>query len=61
MAEVVTTLAQQRTAMRDRMTTMQTRMMGHMMQHMSGGMSPDMKKMMAACPMMKQMGTAKEQ
>lgn len=60
MAEVLTTLVQERSTMRDRMMNMQTHTMGHMMQHMSEGMSPDMKKMMAACPMMKQMGAAKE-
>lgn len=59
MAELVTVMAQQRAMMRDGMMQMQGEMMGHMMQHMSGGMSPDMKTMMAECPMMKQMGTAK--
>ncbi|MBI4486443.1 MAG: hypothetical protein HY655_10570 [Acidobacteria bacterium] len=43
------------TAALARMMQMQGRMMGNMMQHMS----PEMQKMMAECPMMKQMGTAK--
>lgn len=60
MSELLTTIVQQRATMRDRMMNMQSQMMGHMMQHMSAGMSPEMKKMMAECPMMKQMGAAKE-
>lgn len=60
MADVLTTVVQQRATMRDRMMNMQSQMMGHMMRHMSSGMSPEMKKMMSECPMMKQMGAAKE-
>lgn len=54
-ADLVTAMVQQRTAMRDQMMQMQGQMMGHMMQHMGGGLSPEMKKMMSECPMMKMM------
>ena len=49
MAEVVTTLAQQRITMRSRMTEMRGQMMGHMMQHM---MSAGGRASAAMCPMM---------
>ncbi|MEZ5318348.1 MAG: hypothetical protein R2752_13190 [Vicinamibacterales bacterium] len=51
-AELVAAIVEQRGTMRDRMMGMHGQMMGHMMQHMSGGMTPEMQKMMAACPMM---------
>ncbi len=60
MAEVPNTIVQQRNTTRDLMMNMQRQMMGHMMQHVSAGMSPDMKKMMDACPTMKQMGVTRE-
>jgi hypothetical protein len=60
--ELVAAIVEQRTTMRDGMMGIHSQMMGHMMQHMAGGMSPEMQKMMAACPMMnmmKMMGTGK--
>jgi hypothetical protein len=56
MAELLTTLVEQRRVMRERMMQMRSKMMGHMMQHMSAAGSPEGKKMMMECPMMKQMG-----
>ncbi len=53
--QAVTTLAQQRMTMQDRMMAMQGQMMGHMMQHMTQGMSSEGKASAAMCPMMRMM------
>ena len=53
-AAVVNEMITQRRAMRDGMMKMQQEMMGHMTEHMQAG-----KDSMAACPMMKQMGSMK--
>lgn len=58
-AKLLTAIVEQRTTMGSGMMQMQDQMMGHVMQHMSQGMSPEMQKMMADCPMMKQMGGAR--
>lgn len=52
MAAVISALVQQRTMMRDESMKMQQQMMTSMMGNMAG-MSPEMKKAMAECPMMK--------
>jgi hypothetical protein len=57
-AELLTAIVEERTAMRSGMMQMQGQT-GQTMQHMSQGMSPEMQKMMAECPMMKQMGGAR--
>jgi hypothetical protein len=49
-ADVVTIMVEQRTAMHARMEKMQGKMMQHMMQHMQMG-----KESMSQCPMMKDM------
>ncbi len=50
MAELITNLVEQRTAMHEEKAKMEAKMMKHMMEHMPMG-----KKSMSACPMMKGM------
>ena len=69
-AEVVAALVQQQVPkaggmmpMGGQMMKMDGQMMGRMMkmmQSMTEGMSPEMKKMMAECPMMKMLGSSKQ-
>ncbi|HSL18629.1 MAG TPA: hypothetical protein VLB51_12055 [Methylomirabilota bacterium] len=51
MAELLTTMVEQRGAMQDMMAKMRPMMMGHMMRHMKSGGADDM----SGCPMMQTM------
>jgi hypothetical protein len=54
-AELLAALVQQQVPKAGGMMPMDGQMMGQMMKSMGEGMSPEMKKMMAECPMMKMM------